>query len=613
VATVGVAFSLSPTVTGTVTSYSVAVALPTGLTLNATTGVISGTPNTATAQATYTITAANSTGSTPFALSLTVAPPAPPAPTLYPSTGTYPAYDISPFPNFPTNFAIEQAITFTDTTPGVDFYYTLDGSTPTTASTKVSGTAPVILTASATVNVIAVAGGLSSSPVASAVYTLAAPTAPSVNFPSLSQSMPSIPGISFLYTNGNTSAFTLSAGVSASCAYYQAIGAVSATSNCALTTTDGSFIGGLTMSQWMQSGPINQNGVTQASASFVNLMDLNFTRLHHGATSPTTGYGGGPATAGYVCNYPGPDFYAAVQLGGTGNSVNQPVIDSVLLNAMGSLNEVACVAMDYGLTYNTNYPGATGLSGGNPYVRFLVFNAAGNLIPSVDLDGLHANEPVPNACVSCHGGSTSSPYTGAHFLPFDEANFAFSSIPGQTQADQEAQIKQLNLLVLNGTGTDITPQVVDLINGWYGNNLAASTQNTTFVPSGLLGSGGAATEDSIVYLRVFAPLCRTCHVANNFPLTVASPGDMLGYFSLGSSVNVCDPSTETPNPLQISSGTVNGFLMPNSKVTFDRFWTSHIGANLGLFTATAAPIDLPGLVSNYFGPSSGCGSFLFSQ
>ena len=73
-ATVGVAMdSLSPTVTGAVSSYSVSPALPAGVTLNSATGVISGTPSAKAAQATYTITATNSSGSTSFELLLMVA------------------------------------------------------------------------------------------------------------------------------------------------------------------------------------------------------------------------------------------------------------------------------------------------------------------------------------------------------------------------------------------------------------------------------------------------------------------------------------------------------------------------------------------------------------
>lgn len=63
---------LSATVTGSASSYSVSPALPAGLSLNATTGTISGTPTAVAAAASYTITASNSGGSTTANLSITV-------------------------------------------------------------------------------------------------------------------------------------------------------------------------------------------------------------------------------------------------------------------------------------------------------------------------------------------------------------------------------------------------------------------------------------------------------------------------------------------------------------------------------------------------------------
>lgn len=68
---------ISPQVMGSVSSYSVSPALPAGLQLNATTGLISGTPTTATALRTYTVSATNSSGSVTFALLLEVREPAP--------------------------------------------------------------------------------------------------------------------------------------------------------------------------------------------------------------------------------------------------------------------------------------------------------------------------------------------------------------------------------------------------------------------------------------------------------------------------------------------------------------------------------------------------------
>lgn len=64
--------ALTPTVTGSVTSYSVAPAFPAGITLDTATGRISGTPTASPATTNYTITASNSGGSTSFVLSLKV-------------------------------------------------------------------------------------------------------------------------------------------------------------------------------------------------------------------------------------------------------------------------------------------------------------------------------------------------------------------------------------------------------------------------------------------------------------------------------------------------------------------------------------------------------------
>jgi hypothetical protein len=76
----------TPTVTGTVTSYSVSPALPAGLNLNTSTGAISGTPTAGAAQTTYTIIAANSGGSTTATVQITVIAPVAPTSLVYPRT-----------------------------------------------------------------------------------------------------------------------------------------------------------------------------------------------------------------------------------------------------------------------------------------------------------------------------------------------------------------------------------------------------------------------------------------------------------------------------------------------------------------------------------------------
>ena len=66
----------SPTASGgAIDSYGVSPTLPTGLSLDTKTGIISGTPSVATSTATYTVTGTNATGSTTASLSITVSGP----------------------------------------------------------------------------------------------------------------------------------------------------------------------------------------------------------------------------------------------------------------------------------------------------------------------------------------------------------------------------------------------------------------------------------------------------------------------------------------------------------------------------------------------------------
>ena len=64
-----------PSVAGTVEHYAVTPALPPGVALDSKSGVIAGTPSSATTLAPYTITASSQAGNTSFILLLTVAAP----------------------------------------------------------------------------------------------------------------------------------------------------------------------------------------------------------------------------------------------------------------------------------------------------------------------------------------------------------------------------------------------------------------------------------------------------------------------------------------------------------------------------------------------------------
>lgn len=87
---------------GPASSYAVTPALPAGLDLNGTTGVLSGTPSAVAATATYTVTASNTGGSTSTALTITVKD-VPPASLTYAMNPAVYAKGVAITPNAPSS------------------------------------------------------------------------------------------------------------------------------------------------------------------------------------------------------------------------------------------------------------------------------------------------------------------------------------------------------------------------------------------------------------------------------------------------------------------------------------------------------------------------------
>lgn len=318
------------------------------------------------------------------------------------------------------------------------------------------------------------------------------------------------------------------------CAYYKAIGAVT---GCA---ADGTLTGATTFEQWKRAvglSPYGKPGATEAQATYVNEVDLNLTRNHHSISY-------GPSnTAAYVCNHLGP------------KNETQAEIDRVVDDAVAGNNLVACVAMDY-----LAHPGA---NGGAPFVRFMIFGPDGNLLSSVNLDN-RREKFVPGVCVACHGGDryanrfptdgSGEANIGAHFLPYDTGNFAFSSKSGLIEAAQQTAIHALNTNVLATSPTAATQK---LIQNWYASGTDVLDRN--YVPSSW---GQGRPVDIDLYKKVIARSCRTCHVAmadfTNFDekgVFMGAPGPVISTF--------CTPGLSH-----------RAYQMPNSLVTFNRFWNS---------------------------------------
>jgi GH18 family chitinase len=171
--------------------YTAPLTIASNKTINAI-AVVPGLTNSAVANAAYTITTQAAAAT----------------PVISPATGTYTS---------------AQTVTITDSTAGNSIYYTTNGSTPTTASTKY--TAAFTVSSSETVKAIAVAAGFSNSGVATATYTINLPAA---------AAMPSFSLPANIYATAQT--VTISDSTAGATIYYTTNGATPTTASSQYTT-----------------------------------------------------------------------------------------------------------------------------------------------------------------------------------------------------------------------------------------------------------------------------------------------------------------------------------------------------------------------------------------
>ncbi|HUA97159.1 MAG TPA: chitobiase/beta-hexosaminidase C-terminal domain-containing protein [Terracidiphilus sp.] len=172
-----------------------------------------------------------------------------------------------------------QTVTISDSTPGATIYYTTNGTNPTTSSETYKS--PIAVSATTTINAIAVASGYSDSAVSSVTYTIQGPQA----------ATPTYSPAAGAYTSAQT--VTISDSTSGAAIYY--------TTNDATPTT----------SSTMYSGPI-----TVGSTETIK------------AIATATGYStSAVGTAAYTINSPPPGFTlsasptsVSVAQGGTGTT-----------------------------------------------------------------------------------------------------------------------------------------------------------------------------------------------------------------------------------------------------------------------------------------------------
>jgi hypothetical protein len=152
--------NLTMTLTDTVTKATVTEVFPVNIPslIGSSTAYVGFTGGTGGATATQNVLSWTYSGPTGQTGTTTGSTPA--TPKFSPSSGTYSA---------------SQSVTISEATTGATIYYTTNGTTPTSSSTKYLGAIKV--SGSETLEAIAVASGGSKSPVATAAYTISSSTA----------------------------------------------------------------------------------------------------------------------------------------------------------------------------------------------------------------------------------------------------------------------------------------------------------------------------------------------------------------------------------------------------------------------------------------------------
>jgi hypothetical protein len=405
------------------------------------------------------------------------------------------------------------------------------------------------------------------------------------------------------------------------CEYYKAIGAVAGCDPA------GNFVGAvLNFKDWRKSVRIGEFRQTtgfsprEPTAAFINETDLNLTRDHHSIAYGADSKGREQLVA-YVCNHPG--AAADPNVDPTGLFPAQSSIDTAIDNVLPpkvdaahpqGRNLVACVAMDRSSDIVDVNGNKTTDHVGDPFTRFLIFGPNGDLLPSVNLDG-NGEKFVPGTCVACHGGNNyfalandtppdnqgqinpplpstpifgGFPETGAggpnlksYFLPYDVGNFLFSSKHPNTINDVQMQVaifelnenawlvdRDISYINFKHTIPNASSDAFDdLFHRWYHGDIVFDLN--ALPPSSPRGGGDPPylADTDKFYRNVVARSCRSCHVAmDDANFETKDPVRTTVIQNL-----VCGQATH-----KFPSGdpTASSYLMPNSQVTFDRFWLS---------------------------------------
>ena len=488
--------TISDTTTGATIYYTTNGTTPTtASTLYS--GVISvGTTETLKAIAVATGSSTSAVGSAAYTINLPAA-----TPTFSPAGGAY---------------ASAQTVTISDATSGATIYYTTNGAAPTTSSTVYSG--PIVVSATGTLNAIAVATGSSTSAIGSAAYSISPLTPPpAISLPSGTYNYQPVvtltdtaAGATIYYTSNGTTPTT------SSTVYTSPITITSAKTLQAIAVATG--LGTSTVSSASYTLQAGAPVVTPAGGSYSGEVSVTMTTATPGAVIYYTTTGTNPTTSSPA--YSGPIIVAKNQTiramtAKTGFTTSAVVANTYTISAAASTPTFSPGSGSYSSAQTVTISDATAgatiyytTDGTTPTTSSAVYSAPVTVSATETLNAIAAAPSLSNSAVG------TSAYTISAATPV--VNFA----SGFTSTN------------LNLYGATITGGALQLTDGGGGENRLAwylKPVNVQAFTSDFNFQDTSAVADGFMFI---------IQNSANGVWALGGSGGNLGYTGIGSSVGI---------------------------------------------------------------------------
>jgi N-acetylneuraminic acid mutarotase len=474
----------TPTASSSV--YSGAISVSASETIEAI-AVVSGYANSAVASAAYTI---NLTAATPM---------------ISPTAGTYTSV---------------QSVTITDATAGATIYYTTNGTTPTASSSVYSGA--ISVSASETIEAIAVASGFSNSAAASAAYIINLPAAatpmisPAAGTYTSAQSVTvtdSTAGATVYYTTNGTTP-------TASSSVYSGAISVSATETVeAIAVVSGFSNSAVASAAYTINLPAATPVISPAAGTYTSVQSVTITDATAGATVYYTTNGTTPTAASAV-------YGGAISVSAT------ETVEAIAVAGGFSNSAVASAA------YTINLPAATPV----------ISPAAGTYTSaqSVTITDSTAGATVYYTTNGTTPTAASAVYGGAISVSASETIEAIAVAGGFSNSAVASAAYTINLpaatpVISPAAGTYTSAQSVTITDSTAGATIYYTTNGTTPTASSAVYGGAisVSTTETIEAIAVATGFTTSAVATADYVVTLPPPS-----FTLAAS----------PSPLIIQSG-----------------------------------------------------------